>query len=744
MPNLTRFKKNFSNKREGLVVSVKPQYRSEGDKARDNRDWQSAVENYRKYLELRPDDVAIWVQLGHALKETRAVQEAESAYTQAVLLSPDDADAQLQLGHVLKQLDRPKRAAAAFREVMKLAPSEAIYNELRSLGFEADAALLLENAPAREHEHGRYFELRDLFEYLFQHVTVTGISRVVIGLVRYVIEEMPDDNAAQYHFVHQFGAGDALWLISKTKLRRLINAAMAETVDHEMVVSIIHEIRGESPFVKLHKGDLYFIPGAFWDAASSPTFLPSLKSQGVMVGAYIYDLIPITHPHYCMSGLTQGFNIAFAESATCFDFTLTISGFVADQVNKFLASRNLRRFPTIPVPLAHELEFRKRRTASTRQVNPAVSDLLEKDFVLCVCTIEARKNHIYLFYIWQEMINDGLDVPDLVFVGRYGWRIGDLIGQIDASHHLDGRLHILHGLSDADLSALYDSCSFTVFPSFVEGWGLPVGESLAHGKVCVASSASSIPEVGGSLATYIDPFNLHSGTEVIRRLIADPGYRKGLETRIRKEFVPRTWTNVGSDFFSRLDATVNGLAEAKDHPSRTWPSLASGDWLDVFSLQTDLIRKPDYVKNPLRLVFSEGWRNMEETGTWMRGQTAALRFATGEPEGTEVFVLLNVSTSEWAASHNAFQIWIGEASQKLISKNSYMSNPMPKDRRYWVRLRGATGPEGLLTIRFKTSGEVNVVEPHIPVLARVHGFGFALNTDYAARLDLLEQAVLPT
>ena len=63
-------------------------------------------------------------------------------------------------------------------------------------------------------------------------------------------------------------------------------------------------------------------------------------------------------------------------------------------------------------------------------------------------------------------------------------------------------------LTDADLKVLYEGCLFTLFPSFYEGWGLPVTESLAFGKPCIASNRSSIPEAGGKLARYIDPNNL--------------------------------------------------------------------------------------------------------------------------------------------------------------------------------------------------------------------------------------------
>jgi glycosyltransferase involved in cell wall biosynthesis len=60
-------------------------------------------------------------------------------------------------------------------------------------------------------------------------------------------------------------------------------------------------------------------------------------------------------------------------------------------------------------------------------------------------------------------------------------------------------------VTDVELDLLYRKCLLTMFPSFAEGWGLPVGESLAYGKISIASRAGAIPEVGGELSDYINP-----------------------------------------------------------------------------------------------------------------------------------------------------------------------------------------------------------------------------------------------
>lgn len=79
------------------------QFLAEADAARDDRRWQDAARLYKQYLAARPGDAPIWVQLGHAFKESGDLQEAERAYKQSLELAPDIADTHMQLGHLYKR-----------------------------------------------------------------------------------------------------------------------------------------------------------------------------------------------------------------------------------------------------------------------------------------------------------------------------------------------------------------------------------------------------------------------------------------------------------------------------------------------------------------------------------------------------------------------------------------------------------------------------------------------------------------
>ena len=292
--------------------------------------------------------------------------------------------------------------------------------------------------------------------------------------------------------------------------------------------------------IKPVRAHTYVILGAFWGFNGDATRYARLKAAGVTVGGYIYDLIPLTHPEYCDAHLVSDFALSLGDGLAAFDFVLTISEYTAQEVKRMQRRHNLPFVPVQAVPLAHVLKGDVVPNGQSFWTSN-IAALRDRPFVMMVCTIESRKNHAYLVSAWKFFLEEDLDPPDLVFVGRYGWRVTDFMEQLEASDFLGGRIHVLHDLSDGELETLYRNCLFTAFPSFVEGWGLPVGESLAYGCPCVASSTTSIPEVGGDLVDYVDPYNPRAGVEVLRRMAFDADYRTRRRKQISAGFKARKW-----------------------------------------------------------------------------------------------------------------------------------------------------------------------------------------------------------
>ncbi len=145
-------------------------------------------------------------------------------------------------------------------------------------------------------------------------------------------------------------------------------------------------------------------------------------------------------------------------------------------------------------------------------------------------TIESRKNVWTIALVWQEIYRRlGLDTPRLVFAGKQGWAKGAFDDFLRGTGNLDGYIRIVDRPDDAELAYLYEHCLFSVSASYYEGWGLPIGEGLWFGRPVVASNVSAMPEVGGSLVEYVDPYDPKSNPRRLpeadhrRRLPRDHG-----------------------------------------------------------------------------------------------------------------------------------------------------------------------------------------------------------------------------
>ena len=84
---------------------------------------------------------------------------------------------------------------------------------------------------------------------------------------------------------------------------------------------------------------------------------------------------------------------------------------------------------------------------------------------------------------------------------------------------------VLGYVTKEHLSVLYQAASVLLFPSWEEGFGIPVLEAMAHGLPVVAAETSSLPEVGGEAALYVDPHDPAAMAAQVRQAVEDSGLR---------------------------------------------------------------------------------------------------------------------------------------------------------------------------------------------------------------------------
>jgi glycosyltransferase involved in cell wall biosynthesis len=299
-------------------------------------------------------------------------------------------------------------------------------------------------------------------------------------------------------------------------------------------------------------GDFIVSLGAAWGVPHYMKHMAEAKRRyGIKFSLLIHDLIPIEYESFVEERHVVQFRNWLEQAIPVADVVLTTSKHSRNALTK-LAAESRWLLPRVEV-VEPGSGLNERLLAGTERT---IS--LPPRYVLFVSTIEIRKNHRLLVKVWRRLIaRHGADaVPALVFAGQVGWLVDDLLAELSASGYLDGKIVLMPGLSDAALRQAYRSSLFTVFPSLCEGWGLPIAESLMHGKFCVASNRTSIPEVGGDLVDYFDPANEADVLAKIERLLLDPDYLLAREARLRAEYRPRTWADCVHALIGTLDRQV--------------------------------------------------------------------------------------------------------------------------------------------------------------------------------------------
>jgi len=308
----------------------------------------------------------------------------------------------------------------------------------------------------------------------------------------------------------------------------------------------------------VRRGDTIVSLGPGWGIPNYMKHIAEVKRRyGIKFAILVYDLIPIKYESFVEPHHTVQFRNWLRDAIPVADIVFTNSKYSRTALIEFAAESGWR-LPRVEI-MEPGSGFGDRLTARDQTMTS-----FPARYVLFVSTIEIRKNHRLLVRVWQRLLErHGADlVPTLIFAGQIGWLVDGLLADLKASEYPNGKIMLVRGLSDAELQQAYRSCLFTVFPSLCEGWGLPIAESLAHGKFCVASNRTSIPEVGGNLVDYFDPSNEDDALAKIERPLIDPGYLAAREAQLRAEYRPRTWADCVHALIGTLDQTAPQDSEA--------------------------------------------------------------------------------------------------------------------------------------------------------------------------------------
>ena len=162
--------------------------------------------------------------------------------------------------------------------------------------------------------------------------------------------------------------------------------------------------------------------------------------------------------------------------------------------------------------------FRPAGEADIRRVKERYS--IRRPYLLMVGTLEPRKNHALAFRALAQLKAEGWP-HCLVAVGGGGWLFDAVQRQVESLQLSDDVIFAGH-VADADLPALYSGADCFLMPSLYEGFGIPVLEAMACGAPVVCSKVSSLPEVAGEAARFIEPLTAEGLADAVRQVLSHP------------------------------------------------------------------------------------------------------------------------------------------------------------------------------------------------------------------------------
>lgn len=349
----------------------------------------------------------------------------------------------------------------------------------------------LENAIAwLNQKHKINFALPRLFidvSYIAKFDHETGIQRVVKEIVKaaYCFDSPCFEPVA---FVLENGKlkSATTWL---TKTGMLLN--------HEF------QPEEESQYYEFRPGDILFMLDSSWNNyADFKDLFKKAAAARVPIYTAVYDILPITlPPGNFVEGGKEWFSGWLQEASRKSDGLICISKATAEDVAAWLAKQS----DIIPKPKIGYwhlgCDFLSTKPLST--VTLLTQNLVDRDYLLMVGTIEPRKNHSLAIKAMEKLWQEGSNLC-LCIAGKEGWMVSETIECIRNHPLLNEKLFFFEKPTDEEINHLYENASALLFISKGEGFGLPIIEAANYDIPIICSNIPVLQEIAGSFATYVE------------------------------------------------------------------------------------------------------------------------------------------------------------------------------------------------------------------------------------------------
>jgi glycosyltransferase involved in cell wall biosynthesis len=263
-----------------------------------------------------------------------------------------------------------------------------------------------------------------------------------------------------------------------------------------------------------------------------PGYSEWLVSRQVRPIFMVHDLIPLTHPEFCRPGECK------RHAARMETVLKTAAGIIANSratlqvLTEFAENSGLAMPPAVAAPLGNGV-FPK-AAESPRPI--------PEPYFVMLGTIEPRKNHWMVLQMWRRLAERyGTAAPRLIVIGQRGWECENVLDMLERCTPLCGVVFERAGCSDAELVRYLLHAQALIFPSFTEGYGLPLIEALSLGVPVIASNLPVFREVASNVPEYLDPLDGLGWIQCIEDYRLPDSHRRAAQLERMSGFTPPSW-----------------------------------------------------------------------------------------------------------------------------------------------------------------------------------------------------------
>lgn len=234
----------------------------------------------------------------------------------------------------------------------------------------------------------------------------------------------------------------------------------------------------------------------------SPLYLQRMTQYKLRGIYFLHDIIPIDYPEYCRQGEYQK-HLQRLITMLSGDLIIANSQYTVDRFRSFCQKHNYQLPTTIWAHLG--TEDNKQNVTIDLQKGSILKLLIDNTpYFVILGTIEARKNHLFLLNLWRELKQElGTQCPKLVIIGKRGWEIEQVVDILERSSELKGYIIELNYCRDDEVNYLVQNSQALLFPSFVEGFGLPLIQAFQQKVPVIANNIAVFKELNFGEAPLI-------------------------------------------------------------------------------------------------------------------------------------------------------------------------------------------------------------------------------------------------